>query len=191
MPTDNDRLIEMLERQLPKTDAVVANITPDQLSLPTPCTEWNVENVLDHLIGGCITMGSAARGEKSGAIGEPGNVGDDHVASFRKAAAEAQDAYRSADLDTPFEFPWGQTPSDMALHLALADLTIHGWDLATATGQTFEPDEDIAEEIYGFVTGMMVPKGKMPRGDNFKDPIEVGDDAGATERLLGYLGRQP
>src|SRR5687767_6117742 len=120
MPTDTKRLVDMLERQLPKTDAVVANISSDQLSLPTPCTEWNVEKVLDHLIGGCITMGSAARGEKSGAIGESGNVGDDHVASFRKAAAEAQESYRSADLETPFEFPWGQTPPDMALNLALA-----------------------------------------------------------------------
>lgn len=79
----------------------------------------------------------------------------------------------------------------MALHLALADMTVHGWDLAKATDQSFEPDEDISEEVYGFVTGMMVPIGKMPRGNNFKDPLEVPDDTGAKERLLAYLGRQP
>lgn len=191
MSTDTERLFEMYERQIPTTEAVVANISKDQLELPTPCAEWNVEHVLDHLIGGCMTMAAAARGEKSSAIEESGNIGEDHVTAFREAARSTVESYRAADPDAPFEFPWGQTPPDVALNLALTDMTVHGWDLAKATDQDFEPDENIAEALYGFVTNMMVPKGQMPRGGNFGEPIDVPDDASAKDRLVAYLGRQP
>ena len=191
MGTDTAHLIEMYERAIPRTDAVVSNIDTDQFELSTPCTDWDVEHVLDHLVGGCITFGGGARGEKSGAISEPGNLGTDHVSAFRDASRAAAKAFRSADYYKDWDYPWGQSPPDAALHLALADMTVHGWDLAKATDQGFEPDEDIAEEILGFVTTMLEPEGKMPRGNSFAEPVDVGDDVPAVHRLVAYVGRNP
>ena len=191
MGTDTNHLIEMYERAIPKTDAVVSNIGSDQFGMSTPCTDWDVQHVLDHLVGGCITFGGGARGEKLGAISEQGNLGSDHVAAFRDASRSAADAFKSADTDKDWDYPWGQSPPDAALHLAIADMTVHAWDLAKATGQDFEPDDDIAEETLGFIRSMLQPEGKMPRGDSFADPVDVGDDAPAVHRLVAYVGRKP
>ena len=192
MTGDTNELIEMLSRAVGPTHQVVANIRKDQLEDPTPCAEWNVSAVLDHLIGGCITFAAGVRGEVSGAIGESGNLGEDHVESFRTASQETLDAVREPGaLDKDVKFPWGDTPAPVALHLALADMTIHGWDLAKATGQDFQPEEDIAEAVYGFMSTAMEPSGQMPRGTAFGPPVEVGADASAVDRMLAYGGRQP
>ena len=191
--TDNPNdLIEMYSRAAGRTHEVVANIRKDHLDNPTPCEEWNVAHVLDHLIGGCITVAAGARGEKSAAIGEPGNLGEDYVESFRTASQGAIDAFREPGaLDKEFTFPWGDTPAPMALHLALADMVVHGWDVAKGTGQDYEPDADIAEEIYGFVTQMMEPNGEMPRRSAFGPPIDVPQDAPPADKMLAYVGRKP
>ena len=192
MTEDLNELIEMYSRAVGRTHQVVANIRKDQLEESTPCTEWNVGQVLDHLIGGCITMTAGARGEKSGAIGDPGHLGEDHVESFRTASQASIDAFREPGaLEKDVTFPWGDTPAPVALHLALADMVIHGWDLATATGQDYQPDDDVGEEIYGFISSMMEPGGEMPRGGAFGPPVEIAQDAPATHKMLAYVGRQP
>ena len=68
---------------------------------------------------------------------------------------------------------------------------MHGWDLAEATGQKLVIDEDIAEAVYGTTSSMMQPNGSYPRGDSFKEPVEIGEDASAGEKMLAYLGRDP
>jgi uncharacterized protein (TIGR03086 family) len=185
-------MLEMYERALGRTGKTVAGTSRDQFADSTPCADWNVETLLDHIIGGCLTFAAGAEGRRVDAMRHPHLTGDDHVSAYENAARAALAGFRAPGaLERDFALPWGDSPGAAALGLALADAAVHGWDLAKATGQEATIDDDIAEALYAMTTQMMEPKGRFPRMTAFKEPVEVGDDAAPPRRLLAYLGREP
>jgi uncharacterized protein (TIGR03086 family) len=184
--------VDMYERALKRTGEVVAGTRPDQLKDPTPCTDWTVRELLNHLIGGCVSWAQGAAGKVEDPSASIDRVGDDHVASYERAARDVIEAFRSPGaMERNFTMPWGESPGSMNLGVAIADATVHGWDLAQATGQDITIDDDVAEAAYQMTSNMMEPKGSFPRGDAFAEPIEVADDAPPRVRMLAYLGRRP
>ena len=182
----------MYARALDRTRGVVAGTRRDQLGDPTPCTDWDVRTLLNHLIGGCITFAAGAEGRPVDMDGPEDHAAEDHVAAYDRASKAARAAFESPGaLEREFSLPWGDTPGTAALGLALADAVVHGWDLAQATGQELAIDDDTAEVIYEMTSSMMQPNGSYPRGDSFKDPVAVGDDAPIAHRMVAYLGRRP
>jgi uncharacterized protein (TIGR03086 family) len=179
-------------RALERTREVVAGIRPDQLEDPSPCADWNVHAVLNHLIGMNLAFAAGAKGEVEETSEDIDRVEGDHLAAYDRAAQAALEASKKEGIsDKTFTMPWGDTPGSMALTLVIADTAVHGWDLAQGTGQKMPIDDDIAEAVYGATSGMLQPKGNFPRGDSFADPVEVDDDAPASDRMLAYLGRRP
>ncbi|RZS30497.1 uncharacterized protein (TIGR03086 family) [Herbihabitans rhizosphaerae] len=79
-------------------------------------------------------------------------------------------------------------PAEMLAGVALQELTVHGWDLARATGQPFTPDALTVEVLHSavapFVTGEDVP-------GLFKAPVPVADDAPLLDRTIALTGRDP
>jgi uncharacterized protein (TIGR03086 family) len=184
--------VDLLQRALKTTREVVAHTKPEQLDDSTPCDDWNVRDLLDHLIGMTATFAAGAAGEKPDAPEGKDWVGDDHVASFERAANDAVAAFgRPGVMDETFTYPWGETPAAAALGLTISDVAVHGWDLAKATGQAPEMDDDVAQAVYGTTTSMMQPLGNFPRGNTFADPVEVPEDAPIAEKAVAYLGRTP
>ena len=184
--------VEMYERAIENAAAVVHNIKPDQLSDPTPCMEWDVRALLNHMVGGCEAIVKGASGEPMPSFDEGDHLGDDYVGAFDRAAKSSVEVWRAPDsFDKTFSTPWGDTPGQILFGLALSDAVVHGWDLARATGQQLTADDETAEAIYTMTTSMLEPKGGYPRGDSFGDPVDVPDDAPALDRALGYLGRDP
>lgn len=182
----------MFERTLKLTGEFVAGTTPEQLGNPTPCTDWDVRGLLNHLIGGCLAVATGASGQPFEASEDGDLVGADHVQSYNRAAADAAAAFRSPGAaEKTFAMPWGPTPGSMALGLAIADVAIHGWDLAKATGQEPAMDDDVAHAVYGMTSTMMAPLGEWPRGDRFDEPAPVPDDAPIAHKAVAYLGREP
>ena len=117
---------------------------------------------------------------------------EEHVGTYQQAAKGALEAFRAPGaMERMFALPPGDTPGSVALGIALADVAVHGWDLAKATGQEASIDDDIAEVVYQMTTQMMAPKGRFPRLTAFNDPVEIGADAAPTDRLVAYLGRRP
>jgi uncharacterized protein (TIGR03086 family) len=181
----------MFERALEHTGAVVEGTTKEQLDDPTPCTEWAVRDVLNHLIGEFDSFASGARGESRPMDGID-YCSSDFVAEFDRASNDALEAFSEPGaLEKEFAMPWGSSPGAAALGLALADTVVHGWDIAKGTGQEIKIDEDIAAELYGMTSSMMEPKGSYPRGDSFKPAVDVPEDAPAADKLIGFLGRTP
>lgn len=184
--------VGMYERALKRTGDVVAVTAKDQLDLPTPCPEWTVGDLVNHIIGGCLSVASGATGEA-----RPFDDGTDHCAGDYAAAYEDASQAAIAALAEPgalerdFAMSWGNTPGSAVLGLAISDAAVHGWDLATAIGKEAVIDDDIAEAIYGMTSSMMEPKGSYPRGGSFGPPVEVADDASPSDRALAYLGRKP
>ena len=169
---------------------LVEGTRPEQLSDPTPCKAWTVADLIGHFVMGGHLFAASLRGAEI--AGEPlaDVLGDDHVAAYLAAIADFQDAVSHLDsLEKPAQLPFGTVPADVALRIAAGDLLVHGWDLSQATGQGFQPPEDVVGEIEGFYRVAIGPE--LRASGSFGEPVEVAPDAAPLERLVAFAGRQP
>jgi uncharacterized protein (TIGR03086 family) len=191
-------LVQTYTRTVHGTGAVVAAISAGQLHRRTPCPEWNVEAVLDHVVAGLISYTMIA---VDGQIDfarihvDPDPVGDraaEWARAYRDAATAAVDAWgRRGVLDEPCRHPLGRMRRGDALALHHADLLLHAWDLAVATGQdeTIDPAAaTLALEALRTITPVTEP---LRAGGYWGAEIECDASADVTEQLLAFSGRRP
>ena len=177
------------------TDAVRRNhdrvdaVNAGQLGDPTPCAEWDVRALIGHITGG-YQMFAAALGRPLPPDGTP-----DDAAGIHRATGEAAIAAfgEPGVLQRTVTLPVGDVPGDMALALALTDAVVHGWDLARATGQDTSIDEDLATALLAGAEQMVGPQMRQPDGAMpvFAQPVTIGPDQPAADRLIAFLGRKP
>jgi len=187
---------DRLARALDATGELIAAIGPDQWSNPTPCPEWNVRGLVNHIVFGsrmfaAILGGGAAPSRES----LPGlraidQLGADPVAAYRRTGADLVAAF--ADPTVPervFNTPTvGSVPGAVMLHLRVTETLVHGWDLAMATGQPARLPDDIAEAELAFSRSRLAPD--VPRTGNPFGPAQpIAEAAPAIDRLAAYLGR--
>jgi uncharacterized protein (TIGR03086 family) len=170
---------------------LAANTRADQLTEPTPCAKWTVRDLFNHIIGGGHLFAAAIRGDQIDVEGPvPDMVGDDHLAAFDSAIADFRSAIsQPGAMERTAHLPFADLPGAAIVQLATYDLTVHSWDLATATGQRFEPPTDLAAHCEQ--TARMFIQPEYRDGDMFAQEVEVGPDATPLERLLAFTGRQP
>lgn len=183
--------VAMLDRAMKTTYGVVTGITRDEFGSETPCPEWNVRDLLNHVIATFEAIAAGAEGQVLDRTATD-YTADDHVAAYEAATARALEALSAPGaMGKTFAMPWGESPGQMVLGMTIADTAVHGWDLARATGQEYTADDDVAEAVYGMTKGMMEPQGMFPRGTSFGPPVEVPPDASIQDKMVTYLGRRP
>jgi uncharacterized protein (TIGR03086 family) len=165
----------------------VAAVSDDQWSAPSPCEEWTARDVVEHVVSSQgMFLGFVGR-----EMGEVPTVDDDPEAAVRAVTGRIR-----ADLDDPelagetFEGFMGTQAFEAAVDRFLsADLVIHGWDLARATGQ----DESIPDEDLHLLRGSLseFPEEAMRSPGAFGPEVPVADDASEQDKLLAFLGRRP
>ncbi len=165
------------------------NTRADQLSNPTPCSEWNVRQLLNHVIGGGHMFAAGLRGDAL-AGGEPADlVGDDHRAAFRTSIDGFTAALANTEeLDKPVTLPFGTLPTVAALQLAAGDLLVHSWDLAQATGQAFDPPADFVDASYQFF--QVAVNDDLRAAGMFGPALDVANEATPFMKLLAHAGRR-
>lgn len=155
--------------------------------LPTPCADFDVHRLSEHLLGILVMSGYAAEKEPlpadaPKALTEPPWVAfpplvDRLVAAWAEPRAwEGQTTFGTDTFPAPF-----------AGMITVMELTVHGWDLATATGQPFTADDDVvatATTVAGQIT-----EGTRA-GGAFGPEVEAAPDATPLERLLALTGRK-
>lgn len=153
----------------------------DKLDASTPCDEWDVRTLMNHMLDTQRYFVGSARGEQVSppSPNPPELLGDDPVVDFERA--------RSATLST-FGEEGVIEKTGPALAISFGDILIHGWDLARATGQDATMPDGLAEEVYQAIHGRFTDE---QRKGLFKPEISVAADASAQDRLLGYTGRDP
>jgi uncharacterized protein (TIGR03086 family) len=178
-----------LARILPAISEVVEGIRQDQLDDPTPCNHFNVHDVLDHMIVLGGTFAYAFRGEEAPEITPPAVDGSVPVKEFRSTMDELLDAVRSPGaLERNVSAPFGEVPGDTFARFVAFDGLVHGWDLARATGQDYDPDPEAVAAVDEFARQALTPD--MRDGDTFAAETTPPAGAGRLERLIAFSGRQ-
>ena len=151
------------------------------LEAATPCPDWCVRDLLNHMLDTQRYFAGAARGENAAlpAPSPPSLLTGDPTADFARATAEVMDAYAP---DGVIE------KTGPALGIALSDQLLHGWDLARATNQDATMPDGLAQAAYDCIHGRLTDE---QRKGVFEREIPVGDDATPQQRLLAYTGRDP
>jgi uncharacterized protein (TIGR03086 family) len=168
----------------PVLGGVVANLTPDQLDRPTPCAQYDVRGVLEHMIGGATAFAAAYRGA---APTVPDTT--DPLAAFGPALGDLGAAVNEPGaLERTVAAPFGEVSGDTFARFVVLDGLVHGWDMAMASGQAYEPPDELVAAVDEFAHGVL---DDLRDGDTFADAVEPSADATPIERLAAYTGRRP
>lgn len=172
--------------------AYVDGVQESELGSPTPCAEWDVRALLNHVTGGglifatCLRDGSCPP-DVAVALTTEDQVGDDPSASWRASASAFLAAAEAADGDRVVSTPWGEMPVSVVVDIATADLTIHTIDLAVATGQDLGGLDPELLAAADELSHRYFPPGA--RGEAFAPPVDVDADADPALRLAAFAGR--
>jgi len=176
MPTD---LLDLYRQASRWTAEKVAGA--QDLEAATPCPDWRVRDLLNHMLDTQRYFAGAARGEKASPPSPtPASLlTDDPSADFERGSANVIDAY------APDGVIERMGPS---LGIAFSDQLLHGWDLARATKQDATMPDGLAAAAYDSIHGLFTDE---QRKGVFGPEIAVDDDATPQQRLLAYTGRDP
>jgi uncharacterized protein (TIGR03086 family) len=166
---------------------IVRGITAESLRLPTPCAEYTVEQLMNHLFQVVINFQSLAAKQPADFSVTPDYLHGDWQDRFEEETLRLVDAWADPAA-TEGVSPRMGIPQEVVGQMALLDLTIHSWDLAKATGQRFTPAPGAIEVLNAFVDLMGDTAREMKM---FSQPCLVPDEASPMEKLIARTGRDP
>ncbi|HEX3621595.1 MAG TPA: TIGR03086 family metal-binding protein [Acidimicrobiales bacterium] len=169
------------------TGRVVGGVTADQLGAATPCTEWEVRTLLSHMLAVMANCGRAARGEAL----VPGTalLEEDFAGQFAAEAGRTLAGWRACPADGMVDIGAGPMPVAAAMGINLLDTSIHGWDVARATGQDGTLPPELATTLL--TIGPSIVTDELRAYAGFNPPVALAADAGPTDQLVAFLGRRP
>ena len=175
---------------------LIEGVPDELLGAPTPCLEYTLGDLVDHIRQLTIAFTAAAKkdtaGMKSGrAPGDAENLGDDWRTRIPRDLSALAEAWREPAAWTGMTMAGGiDLPGELAGIITLDELVVHGWDVARASGQDFDQDRESLEAVYAFVK-QFSSAGEEAREGMFGPEVVVPDDAPLLDRLLGLTGRDP
>ncbi len=180
-PTDE---LASAEASLAVLQNVLHPIANDDWDKQTPCREFDIAGLTEHLMNSITVIGGAA-----GAELPERNPTDSVERQVVAAARPALDAWHRRGLDGTVAFGDNKAPARMMAGILSLEFLVHAWDYAMAIGSTANVPDSLADYVMGVAQGVITPQGRTTAG--FDDPVEVPGDAGALDRLVAYTGRSP
>jgi len=172
---------------------LASNVRDDQLGDPTPCPDYTVGDLLEHIATLALAFTEAAEksGDPNAEVPPPGDAAR-LPADWRRQIPDRlgtlAEAWQDPDAWTGMTaLAGGETPGEVAGVVAVEEVVVHGWDLARATGQPFTADDEHLEAVVGFFASFP----DEARGEGFGLPAAVPDDAPLLDRAVGRSGRDP
>ena len=172
-----------------RTTPIVEGIKDSQWSQATPCREFDVRAVLNHMVGAAIMFRQVIEDSQASPDPASDNLGSDPKATFRDAAGACLKAFENGDvLDRTLNMPFGEFPGPVAAGIFRMEMFVHGIDLAVATDQKSLMDQGMCTAMADAARQMGIDNFRVP--GVFEAEVAVPADAEPHRRLLGYLGRQ-
>jgi uncharacterized protein (TIGR03086 family) len=161
---------------------VLAGVRPDQLDEATPCADWTVRAVIDHLVGGNWRV--AAQSEA------PPDCVEDLVAAHAASAAAAHATFSAPDgLTRTYDVRIGPIPGAFFISLRTTDAIVHAWDIAKATGRSTDLDPDVAAAMLE-MSRQRITAALRGEGRPFGDEQPCPEDRPVADQLAAFLGRR-
>lgn len=163
-------------------------------SAPTPCTDWSVRDVVNHVTGEHLWAPHLLRGETIEEVGDRYDgdvVGTDPVAAWDAAAAASIAAFAAANEDQTVHLSYADVPASEYAEQMLMDLAVHAWDLAKGAGLDDRLDPAAVEHVAGYVAGFAAGTVDQWRSGGMLGPAVPVDSDDPQDRLIGFLGRRP
>jgi uncharacterized protein (TIGR03086 family) len=172
-----DEDLTVLRRAVDQLAVLLADVPPDASGNPTPCTQWTVQELVDHITAGPTRFARMLRGEAIDWSAPTPPAGDDPAGAFRAHADDLLGAWR--DHAGPAE--------DAGLDWQCAELAVHTWDLATAVhAPTSTLDPAVAERGLAFMRASLTAENRDPA---FGPEQPALDGADAYGRIAAFAGR--
>jgi uncharacterized protein (TIGR03086 family) len=192
MADDGDMTVSGFVCGMGEFDRRVRAVRPEQWHNPTPCAEWDVRALVNHLVTEQLWAPLLLDGATIEDVGDRfagDQLGDDPVAAWASAAAAAREAFAAPGaLRRSVELSYGRRPAEGYCQEMTMDLTVHAWDLARG----INADERLDGELVSNVLAFIEPQVEQLAGSGlFAPPVAVSDDACVQTRLLALLGRRP
>lgn len=174
-----------LDQILPALEKLVAPLDKTQLDAPTTCSNFKVRDILEHMIGGATTFAASFRGDAPPA---PVAIADP-VEAFAPAMANLR-----ASLDSPGALersvtaPVGEVPGETFARFVAMDGLVHGWDIATATDQAYDPPADLVAAVDAFTRQAITDD--MRDGGAFAAAVDPPAGASPLVQLVAFTGRR-
>jgi uncharacterized protein (TIGR03086 family) len=186
-----------IEPVLDQLAAVVTRATPETLGDPTPCRQYDVDTLRNHVLG-WLQFFAAAFADPARNTQRPDPDGyraadDDRDLAevVRESSRTIRDAVRGGVLDGQIVLQQSRMDGPGAFGMVLGEYLVHGWDLAAAVGAPWTPPEEACESALEFFRAMVVPEYRGEESGFFGEEVPVPPDAPALDRLLGFAGRRP
>jgi uncharacterized protein (TIGR03086 family) len=179
-------IVDDLRRASAAVSDLIDGIAADQWTAPTPCVQWNVRDLVSHLVGLNLVFVAMLEGSPMPDRGAD-RLGADPAGAYRRSAAALQAAAGLPGvLERSQTTPLGVATGAERLRWRIADLLVHGWDLGQATGVGAELPDDLVEQALTFVRAQLP---SQPRTGRFDDPQPVSNDAPVMDQLAAFTGR--
>ena len=183
-----ETLLDVYRRAADLAVAVVDRVRPDQLGAATPCAEWNVRMVINHVVSGNLFFVHLATGAA------PPERGVDHLGNDPQVvfgdSVRAVSATFEADgfLDRIVAAPFGEVPGGQLVAMRRNELTVHAWDVARATGQSTDFDPEVIAACLASYTASPQLQNRAGAPFDAEQPAPPG--ATDADRLAAFLGRR-
>ncbi|KWX19671.1 hypothetical protein AFM11_34625 [Mycolicibacterium wolinskyi] len=195
----------ILNRAIATCGGVIAGVRPEQLTDPTPCTDMDVRALLAHLIGVLGRIAALGNGDDPFAVTDTPVADDRWLDAWRESGSRVADAWSDdAVLERPMALPWIQGSGAKVLASYFSELTVHTWDLATATGQQPDWDDTVVAAAFDAARQILPAENRRAlyeeisaaRGFDevavpFAEAVPISDDAPVIDRLVAWNGRDP
>jgi uncharacterized protein (TIGR03086 family) len=181
---------QRLEQAIDVFDGALHPVREDQWGDRSPCSDWDVRTLVNHVVGETAWMPALLAGRTIAEVGgefDGDLLGTDPCAAWHHWSALAHDAaIEPGAMARTVHLSYGDETAESYCEQVTADLTVHAWDLLRATGQ----GDDIPADLIAWGARWVPPMLEPMRGAGMlAPPLEVAADADDLTRLLGELGR--
>ncbi len=188
--SETDEFVDQFFQALDYADKLIDSVPEPVWGNQTPCEEWTALQVVSHLTGTldkAIQMQSAdgVFEEKPASPGQGSDVSET-LQRWRSARDMVRDGMAGADLDEKV-WAYGHRTRAETLALPTADLAVHSWDIAVATGLERELPRPLLESAKG---PFNMPEEMWRQPGLFGPAVDAADDASDTDQLMAFLGRR-
>lgn len=185
--------LETLRWACESTGIIMGSVHREELDMRTPCRDWTVADLLNHIVGATqffadlAEQGSSPEGEEW-----PTYTDGDFVALFAGQTRRLLNAFsRPTAMERTMELPTGPSPGSLVIQVATGEIFVHGWDLAQATAQQLAADRGVAGALLASSWPALSAAVRKEHPSVFAPEVRVDSERPAIDRLVAFLGRDP